>query len=255
MSAQMTHPLLFITNWETFTITVIAPSREQREDTALADYVRTVIGPLIKELDLPRIHAMAEGRTILLHGVVGSEADAQRIEESVAAIPDVDSLQSHLHIGLLSGDHRPSQTSPEHSPMYAALIGCGGSIGIVGPAGAMAAQGTLSAVIEQIPNDERAHVIAHLPADVVALLTPRRVIGSATTRWKTELALDADAALRGGVTVDDAAILVPEVIGVLRRFVPEEDADVQKTLKHHLRELWEQSIVPESVSITPPVYD
>ena len=255
MSNQTSHPRLSTTNWETFTITVIAPSRKQREGSELADYVRTVIGPLVKELDLPRIHSMAEGGTILLHGVVSSEADAQRIEECVAAIPGVDSVQSHLHVGLLSGDHRPSYGSPEQSPMYAALMGCGESIGIVGPAGAMAAQGTLSAVIEQIPIDERAHVIAHLPADVVALLTPRRVIGSATTRWKTELALDADAALRSGVTVDDAAILVPEVIGVLRRFVPEEDADVQKTLKHHLRELWEQSIVPPSVSLAPPVYD
>ena len=104
------------------------------------------------------------------------------------------------------------------------------------------------------PTYARPHVIAHLRADVVDLSTPRFAIGSATTLLKTELTLDAGSSLRGGVTLDHAAISVPEVIGVLQRFVPGEHADVQKSLTRHLPELWEQSIVPPNVSLASPVY-
>ena len=107
-------------------------------------------------------------------------------------------------------------------------------------------RGTLHALLNQIPPEERAQLEGHFPHDVRALVDARRLIGENARHWKTELGLDAAAALRGGITVDDAEVLVPAVIGVVRRFVPEEDADVEATLHRRIRELWDVSVDPNA---------
>jgi uncharacterized protein (DUF2267 family) len=211
-------------------------------DQDLADQVRTALGPVVKALDLPRIHVMAEGLYVLLHGEVGTESDAVAIEDVVLNMPGVIGVESHLHIGLIPGDTRPSEGKPGPSEMMSALTHAADNLGIDGAtAKAAAVRAALTVIFDQIPPGERQHVFGHLPADVVAFIKPRRHIGEARHHWRRPLTLDVAVSLRGGIKLDTAILLVPKVIKVIRTFVPEEDADVQATLSEHLREFWTQS--------------
>ena len=78
-------------------------------DNVLADRIRSSIGGLEKRLDVPHIHVMVEGHVALLHGEVTSEEDALQLERAVAAVPGVVDVESYLHVGLTSGDTRPSE--------------------------------------------------------------------------------------------------------------------------------------------------
>ncbi len=227
------------------TVTTIRSVVDHPEGPDLADRVRTALGPLVQALDLPRIHVMAEGAMVLLHGDVGSISDAECIEDRVALIPGVERVESHLHIGLLPGDSLPSDGHREQrSEMLTSLLAAAESIGISGSPGLAAASGTLNAVLAQIPANERAQLVGHFPSDVRGLVKTRRSIGESAKHWGTELALDVAAAWRGGISVADAEVLVPAIIGVVRRFVPEEDSDVEATLKSRIRDLWDIAVDP-----------
>jgi hypothetical protein len=78
------------------------------DDDVLADRVRSMLGPVEKRLDLPRVHVMVDHHVVVLHGDVGSRADAVTIERATAAVPGVMGVRSCLHVGLLPGDSRPS---------------------------------------------------------------------------------------------------------------------------------------------------
>lgn len=88
-------------------------------DNLLADRIRSSLGPLKKRLDLPHIHLMAEGHIALLHGEVGTQEEADEIEAAVAAVSGVLGVESYLHIGLASGDTRPSEGQAAHEPSEA----------------------------------------------------------------------------------------------------------------------------------------
>ncbi len=238
--------LIIGTTTGVLTITTIRQVVDHPGGPDLADRVRTALGPLLHALDLPRVHVMAEGAVVLLHGDVASVSDAECIEDRVARIPGVLMVESHLHVGLLPGDSRPStgHDGDPRSVMLTALLATAEAIGITGIPAVAAARGTLNAVLAQIPPGERSQLVGHFPKDVRALVNARRVIGESARHWRTELALDVAAAWRGGITVDDAQVLVPAVIGVVRRFVPEEDADVEATLKHRVKDLWDVSVDP-----------
>ncbi len=216
--------------------TVASPLKPANAD--LADIVRSRLGPIVKTMDLPRIHIMAEGSRILLHGDVATEIDASLIEGIVKSFDGVDAIESHLHIGLLPSDTRPSQAPTLPSKMMEALFGAAAAIGITEGSALSAIKGTMSAILEQIPPSERHHLLAHFPSDVVLLVKPRQQFGANDLHWKTELALDIAASLRGGIDLPSAEVLVPLLIGVLRDFVPEEDHDVVATLKSALKDLW-----------------
>jgi uncharacterized protein (DUF2267 family) len=221
-------------------VRVEAGSKEHDVDADLADRVRTTMGPTIKQLDLPRIHVMAEGHRVLLHGDVGSVEDAAMIEDLVETLPGVEVVESHLHVGLIPGDTRPSEGVEPSSAMYDALMAVADEAGFMPQTARAAMRGSLAAILDQIPPGERRHIVGHFPHDVVALIKPRRRIGDEGMQWKQPLGLEIDASLRGGISLDDAIVVVPNVMGVLRRFVPEEDHDVRATLSGHLRELWEE---------------
>lgn len=78
-------------------------------DQTLADRVRSTIGPLEHRLDVPRVHVMARGHDVMLHGDVDSDEHARLIEEAVRAISGVHHVDSHLHVGFAPGDTRPSE--------------------------------------------------------------------------------------------------------------------------------------------------
>ena len=78
-------------------------------DDVLADRIRSSLGPIEKRLDLPRIHVMVEKHVALLHGDVATTADADELIAAVDRVPGVARVESHLHVGLLPGDTRPSE--------------------------------------------------------------------------------------------------------------------------------------------------
>jgi Uncharacterized conserved protein (DUF2267)/BON domain len=248
--------LIIGTTTGVLTITTIRQVVDRPEGPDLADRVRTSLGPLLHALDLPRVHVMAEGSVVLLHGDVSSVTDAECIEDRVARIPGVSTVESHLHVGLLPGDSRPSagHDGAPQSAMLIALLATAEAIGITGSPARAAVRGTLNAVLSQIPPGERVQLVEHFPNDVRALVNARRVIGETERHWRTELALDVAAAWRGGITVDDAQVLVPAVIGVVRRFVPEEDADVEATLKRRIKDLWDMSVDPNHDDVHVPTH-
>jgi osmotically-inducible protein OsmY len=79
------------------------------DDLVLADRIRSQLGGLEKERDLPRVHVMVEKHVALLHGDVGTQDDADAIERAVAGVSGVQGVESHLHVGLIRGDTRPSE--------------------------------------------------------------------------------------------------------------------------------------------------
>jgi uncharacterized protein (DUF2267 family) len=240
-----THRIVAIT--DRITLSIVDQSEQvdpaaHVTDQDLADQVRTALGPVVKALDLPRIHVMAEGLYVLLHGEVGSESDALAIEDVVLNMPGVIGVESHLHIGLIRGDTRPSEGKPGPSEMMTALMHAADNIGIDGvTAKAAAVRAALTVIFDQIPPGERQHVFGHLPADVVAFVKPRRHIGEARLHWRRPINVAVAISLRGGIKLDTAILLLPKIIKVIRTFVPEEDTDVQATLSEHLREFWAQS--------------
>jgi BON domain len=82
---------------------------EDTDDVVLADRVRSELGPLLKELDTPHIHVMAEGSRVLLHGEVVDGTARTKIEEAVRKVDGVSTIETHLTVGLLVGEGRPSQ--------------------------------------------------------------------------------------------------------------------------------------------------
>jgi osmotically-inducible protein OsmY len=78
-------------------------------DNVLADRIRSELGGLEKRRDLPHIHVMVENHVALLHGDVATDDDARVLEHAVAGVSGVSDVKSHLHVGLLNGETRPSQ--------------------------------------------------------------------------------------------------------------------------------------------------
>lgn len=86
-------------------------------DSVLADRIRSELGGLEKRRDMPHIHVMVEDHVALLHGEVPTKDDAYAVERAVCAVSGVRDVRSHLHIGLLGGDTRPSQGRAQGSPV------------------------------------------------------------------------------------------------------------------------------------------
>jgi len=81
---------------------------EQVSDLVLADRIRSSIGPIEKQLDLPHIHVMVNDRIAILHGEVSSQHDSERLTAAIRQVSGVKGVESFLHVGLLASDTRPS---------------------------------------------------------------------------------------------------------------------------------------------------
>jgi uncharacterized protein (DUF2267 family) len=209
-------------------------------DDVLADRIRSSLGPLEKRLDVPRVHVMVGDHVAIVHGEVSDERDACAIEHAIMRISGVSGVESHLHVGLVSGDTRPSQGATVPPPPSEALrtlldaaAGAGGDV----------QQGALHAVLcgfaDRLPEDERNHVFAHLPADVRALAGPVRRHGERAPRLKTLPQLVADVTAMGGIDPRHAEEITRAVVVALRGLVRDEALDVAAVLPRELRELWE----------------
>jgi uncharacterized protein (DUF2267 family) len=209
----------------------------------LADRVRSALGPLEKRLDLPHVHVMAEDHVILLHGVVGSEREADEVEQAVRRMPGVDGVESYLHLGLLAGDTRPSQghLGEQPSQALARLRGAAREAGADGTTDTAAVRAVLATLAGRLPAGERDQFLSHLPHDVRALAQPPRRHGQAPTRMR-HVAEFVAATGSDSIDPDRATHVVESILGVVRELVPEEAADVAAVLPRELREFWRTAV-------------
>ncbi|HXX89795.1 MAG TPA: DUF2267 domain-containing protein [Acidimicrobiales bacterium] len=206
--------------------------------TVLADRIRSVLGPLEHKMDIPRVHVMAEGHTVLLHGEVDDEQQAWAIEDAVRRVPGVERLQSHLVVGLTPGDTRPSQGATEHpSPALERVLAAARAGGATRGSERNMVRAVLSTFAVQLPREERGHVLAHLPADVRQLAAlPRPVTGVPRHLRHVDDFLQATSI--DPANSERARAVTVAVLGALRELVPEEVDGVSAVLPTDLRDLW-----------------
>ena len=212
------------------------------DDSVLADRVRSTLGPLERRLDVPRVHVMAENHVVLLHGSVGTHAEAAEIEAAASAVAGVAGVESYLHVGLSANDTRPSAGRALHPPSDAmrTLVAAATRAGVAEPVARPVVRGVLATFADRLPPDERDQVAVHLPEDVRALFTPpRRMwwVGPPRTSAALVARILAETA---ELPPERAEAVVEAVIHSLRSLVPDEAADVAAVLPSELRAMWEQ---------------
>jgi len=215
-------------------------------DNVLADRIRSSLGGLEKQLDLPHIHVMVEDHVALLHGETSSDVDADQLEQSVAAVSGVVGVESYLHVGLTGGDTRPSEGRAVHAPSGALrqLLDAAVGAGIDPESARPVVRGILATFADRLPAGERDQVAAHLPADVRPLFTPpRRAHRAAPPRTVHQLVARI-AALTNELPHDKSEQVTAAVIGTLRGLVPEEAGDVGAVLPPELRAFWQGGATP-----------
>ena len=213
-------------------------------DDILADRIRSTIGPLQKRLDVPRVNVMVDDHFAILHGDVNDERVAAAIEDAVMRVSGVEGIESHLHTTLERGDTRPSAgragAAPSHA--YTTLLAAAREAGALDARAAVHA--VLCGFLDQLPSGERAHIDAHLPEDVRALVAPPRRAGR-PHRARTVLQLVAAVIAEGGIEAARAEDITLDVLDAFRRLVPEEARDIEAVLPEELRELWRNAPVSD----------
>jgi uncharacterized protein (DUF2267 family) len=212
------------------------------EDRVLADRVRSVLGPLEHRLDVPRVHVQCQGHEVLLHGDVSSTEQLMAIVAAVREIPGVHKVQSHLNVGLVPGDSKPSEGAGQRAPSAALVSVLSAAHGGGAPAGCerAAARSVLSTFAAALPPGERRHVLGHFPDDLRALAEPAR------PRWMSHRHLrhlgDFTIAALPSYEPEKRQAVVESVLGAVRDLVPEEVVGVGAVLPGELSELWKTAI-------------
>lgn len=211
-------------------------------DDVVADRVRSILGPIEKRLDLPRVHVMVDNRIVMLHGEVGSADDARQLEQAALRVPGADSIESHLHVGLSKGTSRPSsgrfETALHPSPALEHLLGAARNAGVSTHDAPRMTRAVLTAFTECIPSDEREHLLTHLPPDARSLAQPARRRGAAARPVRSVAELISMIGAEAGVDERSADALARAVLAQLRALVPEEADDVAAVLPAELKDLW-----------------
>ena len=207
----------------------------------LADRIRSTIGPLERALDLPHVHVMVEGRVALLHGEVASADEAETLERAVRRVTGVRGVESHLHVGLLRSDTRPSlgrNAPPPPSTAKRRLLAAarrGGADDAHAPA---AVRATLEVLFGRLPRGERDHLLGHLPADVRKMAFPPTYGADIVSDLRTVTDFIAAVIAEESEPAGPATAIVTEIVTEIRSLVPEEAGDVAAVLPSELRTLW-----------------
>jgi len=205
----------------------------------LADRIRSSLGPLELRLDIPHVHVMVEGKTALLHGDVATPADAAAIETAVARVAGVQAVESHLHIGLLPSDSRPSSgravhpASPARQQLQAAAVRGGGDVAFATDA----VNAVLSVFIRRLPPVEAQHVLGHLPSDVCELVHRRTWLPTRRVRTVDQLVWHVTVE-SDHLSPEISEAVTRSVLATLRSLVPDEGNGVTDVLPEKLRPLW-----------------
>ena len=215
------------------------------DDGVLADRVRSSLGTTEHALDIPRVHVTVERRVAILHGEVGSHDDALALEAATRAVQGIRDVESHLHIGLVAGDTRPSEGRAQASAAMRQLMDTARGHG----GGDETAHAAVAAVLEVLagllPEGDRAHVASHLPSDVRAAFTPATRITSGSIRHVDELY--AAVVNSGVIAPEHVPFVVDAVVATLRKLVPDEASDVAGVLPTELRAIWQREASPRPV--------
>jgi len=213
------------------------------EDRVLADRVRSALGPLEHSLDIPRVHVMAEGHDVLVHGDVASDEQAATLVEAVRRIPGVQGVESHLHVGLFPGDTRPSEGAEHHAASRAltAVLAAAHGGGALPGSERSAARAVLSTFAAQLPRGERRHFLLHLPEDLRMLGEEPRPRGAGHPHVR-RLEDFVSAVGLPPAEREQQEDIIESVLGAVREFVPEEALDVAAVLAPELRQLWKTAI-------------
>ncbi len=213
-------------------------------DDVLADRVRSALGPLEKELDVPRVHVMVEDDVVVLHGDVPTLADADRIAHAALDVSGVVGVESYLHVGLLASDTRPSTGRFRAGPSAALqrLLAAARAAGADDANDMLAVRAVLGAFSDRLPLDEREHLLGHLPDDARLLAGPPRRKGNAPTKLRTVNELLAVAGGRGHIDPARVKAVARSVLAAVRQLVPEEDRDVAVVLPAESARLWDGAV-------------
>jgi uncharacterized protein (DUF2267 family) len=219
------------------------PPDPRVDDRTLADRVRSTLGPLEKRLDLPHLHVMVEDHIVLLHGEVATDEDVQLLEDAARRVSGVQGVESYLHVGLLPGDTRPSQGRSVSRPSSEAkrrLLSAATSAGADEAHAAEAVRATFAVLAERLPSEVHQRLLAHLPEDVRAILTPPRRAGAIAARVRTVPELVAAVLWEedGAIAAERVPAVVAAVLSALHELAPEEGAYVAAVLPPDLRDLW-----------------
>jgi uncharacterized protein (DUF2267 family) len=208
----------------------------------LAARVSSTLGPLVKRLDLPRVHVMVDGHLVYLHGSVDTELHRAEIEDAAMAVSGVGGLVSHLHVGLGTGDTRPSEGAAAGAPSEARrrLVRAASVAGIPDDWAETAARAVVGALADRVPDGELAHLVSHLPADVRPWCVKPRYFGDEPPP-RTVPELLAEVVGLGLRPVAMAEEVCLSVYAELQRLVPEEAADIAAVLPEQLRDLWKRA--------------
>ena len=207
----------------------------------LADRIRSTIGPLERVLDLPHVHVMVEGHVALLHGDVPSADDAVVLERAVRRVAGVRGVESHLHVGLLGSDTRPSlgrNAPPPPSAANRRLIAAARRGGADDAHAEAAVRATLDVLLGRLPRGEREHLLDHLPADVRKLDFPPTYRADAVSDLHTVSEFVAAVTAKEPGPAGPATAIVTEILGEIRLLIPEEAADIAAVLPPELRAFW-----------------
>lgn len=211
-------------------------------DAVLEQRIRSRLGGLQRELDVPRVHVTVADHVATLHGVVGTADQATTIRHAVERISGVATVRSRLAIGYGSGDSTPSEGRRRRAPSAAwrDLVGSVREIGVDGEETATRLTVTiLQTFLGALPEGERAHVTGHLPVDVRERLEAAPIIGT-PRRPRTVQGFDRAVTETAGVPARTARLATRSLLATLRDVVPEEVADVEAVLPAGLKELWRE---------------
>jgi len=210
-------------------------------DDVLADRIRSTVGPLERRLDVPRIHVTVEDHVALLHGDVGTMAEARQLEQAVWAVSGVVAVESYLHVGLLRSDTRPSEGRRDRpvSEARKRLVAAAVRAGVAEADAPAVVRAVLSRFAERIPPGERRHLFLHLPDDVRSLFDaprtlgrPRRIRSLPDLVFVTMVSTPAGDRAAGPKALE-------AILAELQALVPEETADIAAVLPTELRQFWE----------------
>jgi uncharacterized protein (DUF2267 family) len=222
----------------------VGPPPAGVDDDVIADRVRSALGPVVATRDVPHPHVMVQHGVALLHGDVATACDAQVIERTTASVSGVRRVQSHLHVGLLPSDTRPTKgrASQPASAAMKRLIASARSAGLDTDGDARQAVGAvLGTLVDRLPRNERRQFVSHLPLDVRMLTEaarPPRPYWPMRRRADFVLAVEARAPVPAG----RANGVIRNVLGTVRQLVPEEATDVAAVLPVALRRLWREAV-------------
>ena len=210
------------------------------DDLSVADMVRSELGPLVKRLDQPHVHVMASNGVVTLHGDVGDLRTARAVEHAVARMRHVRDVQSHLHIGLLPSDTRPSsghltRRSALRKDLETAARKCGFWIPTES---SYALHGLLGPFLARLPAAERRRLLSHLPADVRALCQPPHWLDTDVTTVRRAHDFATIVAVAAGTSRDRADTLARRVLPVLRQLLADDSVAVAHALPQQLRRMW-----------------